>query len=161
MPKLVKDGKLQENPWNTVEQADLDNADLSSGKHLVPLDAWLALPESEREAIGLWIGGDADPSALNRTLAKAPVIAIRFAAFADGRGFSLARILREDCDFSGELQAAGDYMQDQLFYLKRCGFNAFEIPDDADVGAMLASLQDFSNSYQASHDEPRPLFRRR
>ncbi|HEY7774782.1 MAG TPA: DUF934 domain-containing protein [Marinagarivorans sp.] len=161
MPKLIKDGKLQENPWKTLEQDRLDDAELSSGNYLVPLDAWLALPPAERETIGLWIGGDTNPSALSSALAKAPAIAIRFAGFADGRGFSLARILREDCDFGGELQAAGNFMQDQLFYLKRCGFNAFDIADDADIDAMLVSLQDFSNSYQASHDEPRPLFRRR
>ena len=71
------------------------------------------------------------------------------------------KVRSEDCDYQGELQAAGGYMQDQLFYLKRCGFDSYVVEDDADIESMLESLGDFSDSYQASSDEPRPLFRRR
>lgn len=162
MPKLIKNDAAQENSWATIADQDaLSSADLSSGNHLAPLELWLNTPALQAPNIGVWLNGDASPELFSEQLAKAPVIAIHFAAFADGRGFSLARILREDCDFTGELQAAGHYMQDQLYYLKRCGFNAFAVADDANTESMIASLQDFTNSYQASHDEPRPLFRRR
>lgn len=162
MPKLIKNDAVQENSWKTIaDQNALNNTDLSSGNYLVPLEQWISTPELQTPSIGIWLNGDTAPELISKRLVGAPAIAIHFAAFADGRGFSLARILREDCDFTGELQAAGHYIQDQLYYLKRCGFNAFAVADDANTDSMLASLQDFTNSYQASHDEPRPLFRRR
>ena len=162
MPKLIKNNAAQENSWVTIaDQEDLAKADLANGKYLVPLELWQQKTELHNTNIGVWLNGDTNPSLLIQQLKSAPAIAIQFSAFADGRGFSLARILREDCDFSGELQATGEYMQDQLYYLKRCGFDAFAVADDANIDSMLVSLQDFTNNYQASHDEPRPLFRRR
>lgn len=161
MPKLIKNNEVQAYTWQQHTAETLADADLSQGQHLVPLASWLANSDNWGNNVGIIIPTDADPSSLTPELNKAPTIAISFTAFADGRGFSLARILREDCDYQGELQAAGGYMQDQLFYLKRCGFDSYVIADDADAVSMLASLSDFSNSYQASCDEPRPLFRRR
>jgi uncharacterized protein (DUF934 family) len=55
----------------------------------------------------------------------------------------------------------GDVLQDQLFYMKRCGFDAFALREDKDIQAALKSLNDFSDSYQAGVDQPLPLFRRR
>lgn len=161
MPKLIKNNTAQAYTWQQHTNESLQDADLSQGQHLVPLTAWLENSENWGENVGILIPTDADPSSLSPALNKAPAIAISFGAFADGRGFSLARILREDCDYQGELQAAGSYMQDQLFYLKRCGFDSYVVEDDADIDSMLESLGDFSDSYQASCDEPRPLFRRR
>ncbi|MNH12913.1 hypothetical protein D3C79_724670 [compost metagenome] len=52
-------------------------------------------------------------------------------------------------------------LRDQLFYMKRCGFDAFALRADKDPVEALQSLQDFSVTYQAATDEPQPLFRRR
>ena len=49
----------------------------------------------------------------------------------------------------------------QRTYLQRCGFNAFEMADEAQLESALESLADFSESYQAAIDQPQPLFRRR
>lgn len=54
-------------------------------------------------------------------------IDIRFAKFGDGRGFSLAAMLRER-GFTGDLRAIGDILPDQAGYLRRAGFN-FTAPD--------------------------------
>jgi uncharacterized protein (DUF934 family) len=51
--------------------------------------------------------------------------------------------------------------RDQLFYLKRCGFDAFALAPHRDPHAALASLGDFSVRYQGSVDDPAPLFRKR
>lgn len=161
MPKLIKNNQAHAYAWQQHTDESLASADLSQGQHLVPITAWLENSENWGGNVGVVISTDTDPSLLSATLNKAPAIAITFSAFADGRGFSLARILREDCDYQGELQAAGSYMQDQLFYLKRCGFDSFVAEDDADTESLLTSLGDFSDSYQASSDEHRPLFRRR
>ena len=157
MPKLIKNGAASDYTWQQLADSDaVTAADLSTGQYLLPLEQWLASDQKQ----GVWLAVDADPAQL-AAASKAPTIAIEFGPFADGRGFSLARILREDCEYTGEIQATGGYIQDQLFYLKRCGFDAYVVPDDADIESMLTSLGDFTNSYQASADESRPLFRRR
>lgn len=79
----------------------------------------------------------------------------------DGRSFSTARLLRDAYGFKGELRAIGGIIRDQLFYLKRCGFDSFSLADDIDAEAAVASLSDFSESYQAAEDQKLPLFRRR
>ena len=63
--------------------------------------------------------------------------------------------------YSGELRAVGDVLQDQLFYLKRSGFNAFAVRADKSIDAALKSLNDFSETYQGAWDQPLPLFKRR
>jgi len=92
---------------------------------------------------------------------RASVIAIEFPRFTDGRGYSIARVLRGRLGYLGELRAVGDIMRDQLFYLMRVGFDAFELRDDQDANAAIAALRDFSVRYQASSDQPLPHFRRR
>ena len=98
------------------------------------------------------------------------MIAVNFPQFTDGRGYSTARLLRERYGWKGELRAIGDIQRDQLYYLSRCGFDAFLLNDglDAAQGDSLRSVQnalsafnDFSEAYQTSADQPVPLFRRR
>ncbi|MCY1219369.1 hypothetical protein D9M68_495740 [compost metagenome] len=52
-------------------------------------------------------------------------------------------------------------LRDQLFALKRCGFDAFALRADKDPYDALKAFEDFSEVYQASSDQPLPLFRRR
>ena len=72
----------------------------------------------------------------------------------------MARILREQYHFNGELRAVGDVLPDQLFYMKRCGFDAYQLRADKNIEEALCSLNDFSVSYQAAVDEPLPHFKR-
>jgi uncharacterized protein (DUF934 family) len=86
---------------------------------------------------------------------------VRFTSFTDGRGYSIARLLRERYRWRGELRAIGDIQRDQLYYLHRCGFDAFDLRDGEDVETALAAFNDFSEAYQTAVDRPVPLFRRR
>ena len=61
---------------------------------------------------------------------KAPAIGIFFPAFTDGRGLSLAVLLRGRLGYQGEIRALGDINIDLLHYLKRCGFDSAEIPEN-------------------------------
>ena len=88
-------------------------------------------------------------------------VEVNFPKFTDGRGYSIARLLRERHGYQGELRAVGDVQRDQLFYLARCGFDAFLLRDGQDAGESIAALNDFSEAYQASVERPQPLFRRR
>jgi len=51
-------------------------------------------------------------------------------------------------------------LRDQLFYMQRVGFNAFATRADRNIQDALKGLTDFSEVYQASVDQPLPLFRR-
>ncbi len=75
------------------------------------------------------------------------LIAVHFNDFNDGRGFTIARRLR-DTGFRGELRATGDFIVDQLQFLSRCGFDAFQLPEEVDSEQARASLHEFSVVYQ-------------
>jgi uncharacterized protein (DUF934 family) len=99
--------------------------------------------------------------ALAPFLNQLAVITIEFPVFTDGRGYSLARLLREKYGFQGQLRAVGDVFQDQLHYLSRCGFNAFQLRPGESAHEALSGFGVFSEAYQISADIPEPLFRRR
>jgi uncharacterized protein (DUF934 family) len=101
--------------------------------------------------------------------AVAPLIAINFPAFTDGRGLSLAVLLRTRFDFQGELRAVGAVQPDIIHYMKRCGFDSFQLPEGqpvaiepvaADQTAMDVTLAPYSDYYQASVHQPEPAYRR-
>jgi uncharacterized protein (DUF934 family) len=102
-----------------------------------------------------------DPAQAARRLDTAARVEVNFPSFTDGRGYSLARLLRERYGYRGELRAVGDVPRDQLFNLARCGFDAFLLREGEDAQSALAALHDFSEAYQASVERPLPLFRRR
>ncbi len=157
--------RVQEDDWLLLGSgAEPMPQELPAGPVLVPLAAWVARREEllrRAATVGVWLKPDDDPGALESDVATLPVIAVHFPKFTDGRGYSIAALLRSRFLFKGELRAFGDVGRDQLFYLKRVGFDAFSLPPQRDPLAALASFGDFSNPYQGSIDEPRPLFRRR
>lgn len=165
MPQLLKDGKVIDNPWQIIEANDeADQEALPSGDILVPLSMWLnnqSVLENHSGAVGLWINGGEEIEGIAQSIVTAPVIAINFPKFVDGRGFSVARLLRDRYGFKGELRAVGQIIRDQLFFLKRCGFNAFEFDSEIDLDEGAQSLADFSDAYQVAADQPEPLFKRR
>lgn len=59
-------------------------------------------------------------------LSRLSVIAVDFPKFSDGRGFSHAALLARQ-GFTGELRATGNVLIDQIDYMRRLGFNAFEV----------------------------------
>jgi len=96
---------------------------------------------------GLLLTATDSPETLSLPLAELDMIAIQFAAFADGRGYSFATLLRRQ-GFTGELRAVGDVFKDVIFYLKRCGFDAFALKEGKDIEGAKAGLNDFTAGYQ-------------
>lgn len=166
MPTLIKDGQVAENDWQRVDSADDLGEALASPaeKLLVSLALWNDHSTelgSSGKTIGVWLDSEEDPYALPDTVAELPLIALNFPVFRDGRPFSAAAIIRERLGFRGELRAIGDVLRDQLFYMKRCGFDSFEISDEANVEEALSAFNDFTDSYQSTVEEPKPLFQRK
>jgi uncharacterized protein (DUF934 family) len=102
-----------------------------------------------------------DPAAVADRLAGAARVEVNFPKFGDGRGFSIARLLRERYGYKGELRAVGQVARDHLYYMEQCGFDAFLLRDGEDVEEALAGFADFSEAYQSTVAQPVPLFRRR
>ncbi len=149
--------RVEADPWVLIEKAAVD----ISGAHvLVPLATWIAWRgELARPGrVGVWLAPDDDPEALRAELHLLPLVAIEFPNAADGRGYSAAVILRR-LGFRGELRAFGDISRDQLFFLRRCGFDAFSLGAGRDPDSSLAAFGDFTLAYQGDVDDPRPLFR--
>jgi uncharacterized protein (DUF934 family) len=102
-----------------------------------------------------------EPALLAGALAAVRVIAVNFPKYGDGRGYSIARLLRERYGYQGELRAVGVVARDQLRAMAQCGFDAFELREGEDAHAALAAFDDISEAYQASAKQRVPLFRRR
>ena len=163
MALVIKHRALCEDSWQLLEQ-DANGALPEGADVIVPLARWInerGTIASRAGNIGVWLETDADPAVLAPDLARLKIIAIRFASFTDGRGYTLARLLRERYGYRGELRAIGDVLRDQLYYLSRCGFDAFALRADQDAVKALAAFNDFSENYQVSVEQPDPLFRRR
>ncbi|BAP14108.1 MAG: oxidoreductase [Alcanivorax borkumensis] len=161
MDKVIIDGAIVDNQWQRLEGEALD-AELPGGKIIVPLAYWQAHREAllGRGDVAVWLAPGEEPKDLGNDLSSLPLVAIHFPAFKDGRGYSYARELRTRYHFKGEVRATGDVLRDQLFYMTRCGFNAFEVREDRSIEEALESLNDFSVTYQGDVNEPRPLYRR-
>ena len=155
----ILDNAVVANTWQVL--ADDFTGDLPQGNLLLPLSYVEANPELEpADNIGVWLASDTELESVAEKLVAFPVIAIQFPTFMDGRGFSLGRLLRSRYAFKGELRAIGNVIRDQLFFLRRCGFNGFDLREGTDLESALASLRDFSVTYQAAFDSDQPLFRR-
>ena len=119
---------------------------------LMPPEEWLPGTEA-----GVLLTVDAEPEA---RFAEASLIAVEFPVFHDGRGLSLAVLLRSRIGFAGELRAVGDVHPELIHYLRRCGFDSFLLPDHRSLAADDDRLAPYSDYYQASIAETLPAFRR-
>ena len=158
-PRLIKHGAVIDDAWQVLRE--IPEGNLPEGKIIVPLNYWLDQRDAllQRGDVGVWLASDQPPAPLADDLSAIDVIAIDFPLFTDGRGFSYGRTLREHFKYKGEVRAIGQFIRDQLYYLSRCGFDAFAI-ETADPEKAIDSLTDFSDAYSASIDQPLPWFRR-
>lgn len=165
MPKLIKDRKIIDDSWEILGLDGIDlEMNIPAGQVIIPLALWNAQKEklSDRiSTLGVWLNSDQFAEDIGDDCTQLPVIALNFPTFMDGRSFTTARLLRERYNYPGEIRAIGHVIRDQLFYLKRCGFNSFYLGEEVDLESALESLNDFSEFYQPAADEKTPLFRRR
>jgi uncharacterized protein (DUF934 family) len=79
-------------------------------------------------------------------------IVIEFAKIGEGRGYSQARLLRQRYGYAHELRARGALKRDQLVFLARCGFDAFDLDPAEDLAAAIGALDTFTVAYQNGDD---------
>ena len=167
MPKIIKNGRIVDDAWHVLKLAEGEtpaSAALPGADALVPLSVWQTRKDellARGTPVGVWLDAGEGPEASAVDLDHFAVVAVNFPKFADGRGYSTARLLRERYGYRGEIRAIGDVLHDQLFFMQRCGIDAYAVRADKDIEAALAGLNTFSDAYQAAADQPQPLFRRR
>ena len=140
-----------------------------TGKIILPLSVYL----KNRDALqhraknnenALWIATHEilDPLiSAEKDINIFPLIAVFVERFQDGRIFTLGNLLRTRHQFKNTLRAFGDVLQDQLFYLKRSGFDSYLIKEGKDPNEALKALQSFSDPYQGAVDIKEPVWKRK
>ena len=161
MATLIKNKRIVPDTWQLLEPAadgGLPNLP-QTGDWIVPFAVWteqraqLTEHKTERQGRnGVLLENTDDARVLAGDFDKLALIAVRFPKFTDGRGYSIARILRR-AGWKGELRAVGDVLRDQLFYMTRCGFDAFALRADQDMQTALSAFSDFTAPYQNAIDE--------
>lgn len=163
--KLIRNGQLEDNPWRLYQP------DPASGFALPPdtpgwmidLPIWKALAHAQagrEHPVGIVMPVDADYNDLlleaEALCARRDIafIAIHFPQYGDGRGYSLAWMLRQEYGWRGELRAVGDVLIDTVHYLARCGFTSFVLKQGHDPELALKSLRAFSGHYQPGYASP-------
>lgn len=141
---LYKDGSIAANDFALIGE---DGA-IPAGNVLLKTKELDRLAEVQGKK-GLLLTATDSPEDHQYPLDQLDVIAIEFAGFADGRGYSFAVLLRRQ-GFKGELRAVGDVFKDVLNYLKRVSFDSFVLKDGKDINEAAPGLNDFTVPYQAS-----------
>ena len=131
MPRIIKNESIVEDDWQVLTPADGEAPEavaLPDGLVLLPLSIWLARRAeliAGQRPLGVWLDSDEGPEALAGDVDRFAVIGVNFPKFTDGRSYSSARLLRERYGYQGEIRALGDVLHDQLFYMRRCGIDAY------------------------------------
>lgn len=164
MPTLIDRHGACEDGWTVIA----DDAPLPGTPTpvIVSPARWTGDPETFEALaaggtrVGIALSPSDDPADIAAALPSIALVTVAFPVFTDGRGYSIARLLRERHHWTGELRAVGDVQRDQLYYLARCGFDSFLLKDGESAVVALTAFRDFSESYQSAVDRG-PLFRRR
>ena len=156
---LIKDGAEAEDTWTFLDEDDIP----TSGCITVPLaklidnsDALLA----RNQQIGVRLEPADDPHDLTPYIDRISLIEIDFPKYTDGRGYSQAQLLRRRLAYTGELRAVGHVLRDQILYMNRSGFDAYQTTR-ADLPNVVKALEEYSAFYQPAADGHQSVFTRR
>src|SRR5580692_4741657 len=139
MPQIIRNRTVVDDDWLVVRAAEDGGLPppeaLPAGKIIVPFSYWQASRDEltgarAKSQIGVWLAPDSEPEDIVADFDAVALIAIDFPVFRDGRGYSIARLLRERYGYSGEIRAIGDVLRDQLTFMFRCGFDAYAVRAD-------------------------------
>jgi len=151
MPRrLLRDARIVVDEWRYVAEAAADTA----APLIVTLAQWQLEPDTwlaRGTRLGVVLSPAHHVEQLAPDLEHFALIAAEFSGPAEGRGYTQGRLLREHWNFQGELRATGYVRRDQLFFMARCGFNSFELPD-TDIEDAYTAFSTFTAAYQPAND---------
>jgi uncharacterized protein (DUF934 family) len=155
-PELVtRSGDVVPNGWQLLADDETTGAE---GPYVLGFERALRDLDGLNGHYGVRVNPADDVRLLEPFLEKITLIEVAFPGYRDGRGYSTARILRDDLGFTGAIRAVGDVLRDQLFYMMRCGFDEFLVKDKDPAGAIADASQRFSTTYQGAADSARPAW---
>jgi uncharacterized protein (DUF934 family) len=151
MPRrLLRDRHIVLDEWLYVAEAAADTGApliVTFAQWQLEPDTWIA----RGSPLGVVLSPAHHVEQLASDLKYFSLIAAEFPGPGEGRGYTQARLLRERWNFRGELRATGYVRRDQLFFMARCGFNSFELPEP-DIDSAYTAFATFSAAYQPSND---------
>jgi len=149
---LIKQGGIAADPFQSVA----DGAALSGeGPILIGLARWQeerGLIEPRNSPIGVRLKPAEAVEQLAGDLDRLALVALEFPKFNDGRAFSQARLLRQRYGYKGEIRATGRVLRDQLLFMHRSGFDAYEVGEEITPAIFAQALATFSFAYQPAAD---------
>jgi len=149
---LIVNDALVEDAYRRIGDEDALPA---TGGVIVSLPRWQAEHEAllaRGAPVGVCLKSSESPELIADDLARLDLVALEFPQFRDGRAYSYARILRERYGFVGELRAVGDVLMEQLHFMLRTGFNAFELEGEDALRQYRKAKDEYSVWYQPTGD---------
>lgn len=150
MRQLIKQRSVVADTWKYADE------DAAAEAVIVPFarfkqerDQWLA----SKAKLGVRLTMTDPAESIAPDLSRISLVALEFGGINEGRPYTQAQLLRRRFGFKGEIRAVGKIQRDQVFYMARCGFDAFEFPEGTDLSVALTAFDDFSVAYQPSSDQ--------
>jgi len=150
MRQIVKQREIVADTWKYVDE------DAAADAVIVPLarfqqerEQWL----TSGKKLGVRLAPADSLDAIAADLSRLALVACEFPGIGEGRGYTHAQLLRRRYHFKGEIRAVGKIQRDQVFYMARCGFDAFEFPEGTDLTVALTAFDDYTIAYQPAADE--------
>jgi uncharacterized protein (DUF934 family) len=104
---------------------DADGGGAIRPHHVIPLGMLVGAGSETvvQRPIGAYVAAGAMVDTIVPLLDRLDLVAVEFPKFRDGRGFTIARALRERHGFRGDIRAVGHVLPDQFAALMQCGFS--------------------------------------
>ena len=135
MSEIYRNGQFEADVWSHLAA---DAPVPAAGQVILPKARFLAevasLPVDV--PIGVLVNAGETLDELVPQLDRIGLIAVNFPKFADGRGFSIARLLRERHAYTGPVRGVGDVLLDLLPLMERVGFSEFTISHEPTRAAL-------------------------
>jgi len=148
---LIRNGALAEDNFESIA----DDAPMPANGTIVSLSRFTKDRKSllaRNAPLGVRLKSEETPEALGADVHRLSVVALEFPKFRDGRAFSWARMLRTRMGYEGEIRATGNFLYDQIAFMARVGFTAFEVPESISPAQFHRALGEMSDVYQPSAD---------
>ncbi len=143
---IIHNQQLKPNVWLHLD----DETDSTHPAVSVSLSRWsrqrMALIQHPHR-LAVRLEPEDDPANIVDDLNFLSMVAICFPTFAEGRGYTQARRLRQNYGYRGEIRSINAH-RDHLQFMSQVGINAFELAAGEDPEAALAVLQQQRTCYQ-------------
>ncbi|HUK03381.1 MAG TPA: DUF934 domain-containing protein [Steroidobacteraceae bacterium] len=152
MRKILRLREIRADDWRYLAEVAAATAAGEAVRSIIVSSAELKADASRWQSwegrLGVKVGAAEKVEELAVELPRLSLVAFEFPNAGDGRGYTYARLLRARYGFGGEIRAVGQVKCDQIFFMARSGFDAFEVAPGEDIELARAALERYSVAYQ-------------